>query len=327
MGKNIVICCDGTGSEYGRDEDNTNVARLFELLIPDDHRQISYYDPGIGTYSPLRTSVFGWLEKQLLMASGQAIDANILKAYKYLMDYFEPEDRIFLFGFSRGAHTVRELANLIRRCGLLTKGSENLIPYAVKIWRSGDESRMDRFRDTFSRRSCRPYFMGAWDTVAAVGWLLWRKYYEQRRPSRDISYGYHALAIDESRWYFRVSDWDEREIVGGQTIEQVWFAGSHGDVGGQGGERRTSDISLRWMVQKATAVGLLPVEGWEDRLNPDIAGEISSSRRFFWRFPRGKERSISDGAKVHVSVGRRMEIRGDYKPENLLKAKDLVEVD
>ena len=92
--KNIVVCCDGTGSEYGRDEENTNVVRLFELLVPDGDRQISYYDPGIGTYSPLRNPLRSWLEKQLMMASGRGITLNVQKAYKYLMDYFEPGDRI-----------------------------------------------------------------------------------------------------------------------------------------------------------------------------------------------------------------------------------------
>ena len=326
--KNIVVCCDGTGSEYGRDEENTNVVRLFELLVPDGDRQISYYDPGIGTYSPLRNPLRSWLEKQLMMASGRGITLNVQKAYKYLMDYFEPGDRIFLFGFSRGAHTVRELASLIQHCGLLTKGSDNLIPYAVKIWQGGDGGRMAGFSRTFSRQSCRPHLMGVWDTVAAVGWLAWRRYYRHRQPNPDIAFAYHAVAIDENRWYFQVSAWDDTRTTGSQTMEQVWFPGSRGDVGGPGTDRGMSNISLAWMLGKAESQGLLLAEGWRDRLPQDATGDIRASRRHVWRLVPEKKRSIPEGAKIHRSAVRREEILGDaYRPDNLPGPEQRVEVE
>lgn len=87
-GKNIVVCCDGTGSEYGRKKDNTNIVKLFERLHPDGEEQISFYDPGVGTYSPLTNPLTNWLEKHLMMASGRSITQNVQKAYKYLMAYY-----------------------------------------------------------------------------------------------------------------------------------------------------------------------------------------------------------------------------------------------
>ena len=326
--KNIVVCCDGTGAEYGRDSENTNVVRLFELLIPDGDDQISYYDPGVGTYSPLGNPFRSWLEKQVMMASGRGITLSVQKAYKYLMDYFEPEDRVFLFGFSRGAHTVRELASLIQRCGLLTKGSENLIPYAIRIWQSGDGNRMSGFRMTFSRQNCKPHLIGVWDAVAAVGWLAWRRYYKHRQPSPEISFSYHAAAIDENRWYFQISDWDENQATEGQIIEQVWFPGSHGDVGGPGQDRRVSNIPLAWMLGKAESHGMLLAEGWRDRLPQDATGGIRQPRRSVWRLAPPKKRAIPKGAKIHRSAVRREEILGDaYRPTNLPEPEHRVEVE
>lgn len=98
MAKNIVVCCDGTGAEYGGSTPNTNIVRLYQLLGPDDPRQISFYDPGIGTRSSVRGFVRPWLDKQLMMASGLGIGRKVAETYEFLMDYYEPSDRIFLFG-------------------------------------------------------------------------------------------------------------------------------------------------------------------------------------------------------------------------------------
>jgi len=323
--KNIVVCCDGTKAEYSSRSENTNIVRLFEILGPDGADQISYYDPGIGTYSPSRGAVSRWIEKQVMAASGWGLDANVEKAYAYLMNYYEQSDRIFLFGYSRGAHTVREVANLLLRCGLLTKGSENLIPFATKICRKGGPERAGRFKNTFSR-VCKPHLIGVFDTVAAVGWLMWRKYHRSRPPSADLSYGYHALSLDEGRFYFPVSLWDDRKIPEGQTIEQVWFPGYHGDVGGQMADRRISDISLEWMLRKAESQGLRLRNDWAKRLTPDPLGDIKQSRRHVWRLLPERKRHVPEGAWMHSSVVKRMDVFADsYRPSNL--PGDFVEVE
>ena len=100
--KNIVVCCDGTRAEYGESNDNTNVVRLFERLGSDGEGQVSYYDPGVGTYSPLRGPIRRGLDKLAMAISGSGVDTNVQEAYRYLMDNYQQGDRLYLFGYSRG---------------------------------------------------------------------------------------------------------------------------------------------------------------------------------------------------------------------------------
>ena len=72
----------------------------------------------------------------------------------------------------------------------------------------------------------------------------------------EVKFGYHALAIDERRSDFLPCLWDESEVAEGQTIEQVWFAGVHSDVGGWYDERGLSNVALHWMLGKASTCGL-----------------------------------------------------------------------
>ena len=315
--KNIVICCDGTMGKYGTKAENTNVVRLFERLCPDGWDQISYYDPGVGTYSPLRTPLGRLLQNGIESVVGYGVKGNVAEAYKYLMNHYEHGDKIYLFGFSRGAHTVRVLAGLIHKCGLLTKGSDNLIPHAVLMYyeKDNDEIAAD-FRNTFSR-ACKPFFIGVWDTVASVGWV-WRNYFKDRKLNADVSYGYQALAIDEKRSHFEPSIWDETAIPEGQVIEQVWFPGFHADVGGQKACLSISDIPLQWMAEHAEARGLKMRLGWLDDLTPDPAGEIKESRKGCWRLFRPRKRTIEGSANIHPSARQRQSVpRCRYNPTNL----------
>ena len=314
--KNIVVCCDGTMAEYGRSSANTNVVRLFERLGPDGRGQVSYYDPGVGTYSPLRNSVKRLWDKGVMAASGAGVGTNVQEAYRYLMDHYETGDQIYLFGYSRGAYTVRALAGLLHRCGLLTRGSSNLIPYATKIYNGSDDAIAAGFKGSFSRE-CKPYFIGVWDTVASVGWIR-REYFSNHQLNGDVTYGYQALSVDESRSHFQVARWDETAIPEGQTIEQVWFPGCHADVGGQEADRRISDISLEWMLRNAKSKGLVLREDWRESLQPDPLGDIEPSRRLFWRLLPEARRVIPRGASVHKSVLRRIELLSNhYRPPNM----------
>ena len=313
--KNIVICCDGTRGKYEAGDKNTNVVRLFERLGNDGERQISYYDPGIGTHSPLRSGLGRWAAKLVASASGlgkagSGLNGNIEEAYRYLMDCYEPEDRVYLFGYSRGAHTVRVLAGMLHKCGLLTKGSDNLIPYVTRIYNDKNNATIaGGFKGSFSRK-CKPRFIGVWDTVASVG-LIRRKQFSNNRLNGDVAYGYQALSIDERRRHFRVSQWDETDIPEGQTIEQVWFSGCHADVGGQEAGRGLSDITLEWMLRHAENKGLFLRDDWRMSLCPDPSGDIKRSDRLFWRIG-AKDRLVPEGAKIHKSVLQRRD-----SPENL----------
>ena len=319
--KRIVVCCDGTRGKYDAPHKNTNVVRLFERLGPDGPDQISYYDPGVGTHSPLRNGTIGLLDKLVASASGMGItseglDGNVREAYRYLMACYEPEDQVYLFGYSRGAHTVRVLAGLLHKCGLLTRGSDNLVPYMNSIYRGkGNDHIADGFKRSFSRE-CRPHFLGVWDKVASIGWVR-RKQFSNNRLNQDVAHGYQALALDERRHHFRASRWDETDLPASQTIEQVWFTGCHGDVGGQESDRRISDIALEWMLRHAKDKGLKLRPDRKETLNADPSGETRRSDKHIWRLG-AKDRRVPDGARIHRSVLQRAaDPDNGYEPGNL----------
>lgn len=316
MSKNIVVCYDGTGAEYG--ENNTNVVKTFEAIVRDE-RQIAFYDPGVGTHSFLkRTTIGRRVDIFRGKAFGVGLQRNIEDGYEYLMNSFEPADKVFLFGFSRGAFTVRALAGMIHHFGILQKGSINLIPYVSKMYNNEDFTVCKEFKDTFCQ-PCEPHFIGVWDTVSSLGYIhRSRRFYDATLYS-DIENAYHAISIDEKREKFQVVLWDETNKAQGQNIEQVWFAGVHSDVGGWYKERGLSDIALAWMMDKASACGLILKKNWHKNLKPDALDTLHKSRTGIWKLWPKIDRQIPEGAKIHKSVIDRMKTHGDYHPENLPK--------
>jgi uncharacterized protein (DUF2235 family) len=204
MAKNIVLCLDGTNNEYG--PRNTNVARLFELLDKDDPaRQVAFYDPGLGTFSasPLLNAAARSVMKGLGLAFGLGLTANLKDAYRFLMSTYEPGDRVYVFGFSRGAYTARVLAGLLHMCGLLPPGNDNLVDYAVRLFAGkkfkiafGDGSpELAGFRHAFSR-PCPVRFLGLWDTVSSVGWVWDPKSYPYTAAPEGVETVRHAVSGD-----------------------------------------------------------------------------------------------------------------------------------
>ena len=312
--KNIVICCDGTGNEYG--PNNTNVVKLYQSVIRDT-AQIAFYDPGVGTFSYLGRE-FGRRAGILLgKAFGMGLQQNIEDAYRYLMDRYQAGDKVFLFGFSRGAFTVRALAGMLHKCGLLQKGSNNLIPYASKIYnKSNNQDIATGFKKTYCHE-CKPYFIGVWDTVGSMGWFGGRKFFDATLHE-DVTYGYHAISVDEKRKKFPVSLWDEKRKSDRQMIEQVWFPGVHSDVGGSYAETGLSDIALVWMLKNAEQQGLRLKQGWADKLNLNPSDLIHESRTGLWRIWPRAVRRIPEGAKIHKSVFDRInDSQTNYQPQNL----------
>lgn len=134
-GRNLIVCYDGTNNQFG--PENTNVVRLVQVLDRDPLKQRIYYDPGVGTLPEPGTwdKVSQWLSKVAGLAFGAGINWKVGEAYTYLINTWEPGDRVFLFGFSRGAYTVRVLAGLLFSIGLLPRGCENLVPYALRLYK------------------------------------------------------------------------------------------------------------------------------------------------------------------------------------------------
>jgi uncharacterized protein (DUF2235 family) len=318
MGKNIVICYDGTSNEYR--QNNTNVVRTFEAIVR-DNRQIGFYDPGVGTLSIFGRRIGRLIGIALGLMFGYGIKKNIEDGYEYLMDMFEPGDKVFIFGFSRGAYTARALAGMVHQFGVLQKGSKNLIPYVSKMYFRKDKDKdfplISRFKATFSN-DCKIHLIGLWDTVGALGYNL-SKQFTNLVLNPDIKFGLHAISIDEKRRPFKVVLWDENKKVPGQVIEQVWFAGVHSEVGGGIPEKDCylPDLSFAWMMDKAAEGGLILRDEWLKGLNRKVDGDIHDSCTFFPWVLLGlrKKRKIVKEALIHQSVNDRTDQRNDYHLE------------
>src|SRR5690348_195477 len=158
MTRNIVICCDGTNNQFGIC--NTNVVRIAELVLRDPDRQLCYYDPGVGTLPEqgLLTRMGRAISRWKALAFATDINDKVSTAYAHLMSVWQPGDRVFLFGFSRGAYTARLLAAVLHAVGLLPAGNTQLLPYVMRLFGSLRHSSpdeywrvLDSFRGTFAR--------------------------------------------------------------------------------------------------------------------------------------------------------------------------------
>jgi uncharacterized protein (DUF2235 family) len=270
MPKNIVVCCDGTANEFARDK--TNVVYLYATLVQEPDRQITYYHPGLGTMEPpgALTGIARRFTKLLGMAVGYGLSDDVCDAYTFLMGAYQPGDQIFLFGFSRGAYTVRVLAALTYRYGLIRQGNEPLVPYAIRLLTGMHGSKnttaafqlSEEFKNTFCWAQCPVHFVGVWDTVSSVGWAENPLRVPDTANNPGITTGRHAIAIDERRAFFRTNLWrpDPPQLVSGpKDMKQVWFPGVHCDVGGGYPEAESglSRIALEWMLREARKAGLL----------------------------------------------------------------------
>lgn len=281
MPKNIIICCDGTGNEYKYPF--TNVLKLYTMLPRagmderDRADQITYYDPGVGTFSlpAALTKVAKAVTEVLGLAFGLGVSQNISDAYQFLMENYEPGDKVYLFGFSRGAYTARALAAMLYKVGLLRPGRENMLPYALKMFKRELNLRTYiGFKRTFSRH-CPIHFMGLWDTVKSVGWIYdpLTLQFTMRNPTVGVVR--HAVSIDERRCFYRQNLWGKP--YKDQDVEQVWFAGVHCDVGGGYPEDESglSKIALKWITDEAINHGLLVDEEAKERvLREEVSAQL-----------------------------------------------------
>lgn len=289
MPKKIVLCCDGTGNEIK--ENQSNVLKFYRVL-KERKNQIAFYDPGIGTISNSGSwaslknkskGIFG-------LATGYGLDANVLAAYRFLVRNYEKGDEVYLFGFSRGAHTVRVLAGFINLVGVLQQHQEHLSSYALTAYKqSSSKDKFEiawRVQEVLDTHRVTIRFMGCWDTVASVIVPRPDRFY---LPSLEalpftkenpcVQVFRHAAAVDERRRMFRLARWKEPqkfksnpfvedENAEEQDIKQVWFAGVHSDIGGGYSEQESgaAKYPLGWMVDEAREHGLVFRETMVKRL-------------------------------------------------------------
>lgn len=312
--KNIVICCDGTGNEFG--SNNTNVVEAYSIAKKTE-AQIVFYDPGVGTGGWEYSESTGNLKAKKDQATGEGLQNNVNDAYKYLMQVYEEGDKLYLFGFSRGAFTVRSFAGMLYKCGLLYPNNDNLIEYASKLYNTeGNIDIAHEFKKAFSRK-CPVHFIGVWDTVSSLVMNSGKKWHNSSL-NPEATYGFHAVAIDEKRKDFPPSLWDESDIAPGQTIEQVWFSGVHSDVGAWYDERGLSNISLHWMLSKAMQHGLDADKVELEKRVPNPNDKLHNSYTSIWRIRGTYKRKIPENANIHESVFiRKRRPTNKYKPNNL----------
>jgi uncharacterized protein (DUF2235 family) len=332
--KRIVICCDGTWNNPDEAKDGvpvpTNVVKLAGSILrqaDDGTEQLMYYNTGVGTEG-------SWLRRVIDGATGHGIARNIQEAYYFLIQHYQPGDKLFFFGFSRGAFTVRSLSGLVRNCGILRLDALDLVSKAFLLYRNRSARTSPRaresvlFRRTYAVEEITPLeFIGVWDTVGSLGnpLLLGKLSPQNQFHDTDLSstvhYAYQALAIDEKRRNFSATLWHQPQKIAGQVLEQMWFAGVHADVGGGYAESGLSDVALQWLAEKAAAagLGLAKLE-----CQPDPFAPLEESWRFFYRLlaplyrPIGRpSKEGSTNESIHPSVLARRARDSNYRPRNL----------
>ncbi len=254
----------------------TNAGLLYKLLCEEvpAARLSLRYEAGIQWQS--------WRTSRDVI-EGRGINRQIRRVYGFIASRYRPGDRIFLFGYSRGAYAVRSLAGVIDSVGLLTP-EHATVRNIRQVYRYYQMNASGPSSDVFRRRYCHQdapiEMVGVWDTVKALGLrlpVIWRwtetpHRFHNHDLGGHIRHGFHALARDETREAYAPVLWRTHDDWQG-VVEQVWFRGSHGDVGGQldGYEpaRPLSNIPLVWMLERAEMCGLPLPGGWRARFPCD----------------------------------------------------------
>ncbi|MEA2489572.1 MAG: hypothetical protein QOH21_1364 [Acidobacteriota bacterium] len=353
MAKNIVLLCDGTANQFG--VDNTNVVRVVQSLVRDDQAQFVFYDPGVGTLpGPGLVTRFGkFLSKVIDLAFATGLDRNVEEAYTYLMNNWEPGDKVYLFGFSRGSYTARVIAALLYHLGLLPRGSENLIPYALRLLRIARNDTLnlgDKFRETFARpvgtvdRRFNVHFIGLWDTVSSVGWFWEPEKFRYTATNPGIAIVRHAIALDERRAFYRQNRFYPTDGTP-QDLQQLWFPGVHSDVGGGYADSSLGRCSFDWILDEAIAAGMHVDPARRAVVAPPIAKpwlekKHNSIRAPWWWllefFPKihfnsqkkrkeirlnlFRSRKLLEGELLHQSTLQRLKDDVNYKPAAISRA-------
>lgn len=308
--KNIIICSDGTWQSPESDT-STHVLRLAQAVSPEDgagHKQVVFYDWGVGSEG----------DKFSGGITGKGIDKNIQDCYRFVVHNYEPGDALYLFGFSRGAYTVRSLAGLIRNCGVLRREHADKVGHAYTLYRNRGlasapgRAKAQAFRKHYAVADVtRVRFIGVFDTVGALGipapflgTLGTDRYlFHDTEPSSIIDHARHAVSIDENRQDFEPTLWADKP---GIELKQVWFAGVHTDIGGGYADHALGDLAAAWMADEAQACGLVLEPHFIWRLNPDYAGRQHNEYKGFYRAMRRKSiRQV--GPLLHQSVRQRRE--------------------
>ena len=271
--------------------------------------QLAFHSDGVGTESNKFLRTLGG-------AFGYGLSEDICSLYAMLVRSYEDSDNIFLFGFSRGAFTVRSLAGMIHHIGILKNMfmTDDELTDAVMQAYIAYRKNIDYACPSEKIHSSRKIkFIGVWDTVDAIGvpfdalrefvYLAATTRFTRHKDelNASIENAYHAISIDDERHTFHPRIWKEEGFTG--KVEQVWFTGVHSNVGGGYPKDSLSYISLDWMMKKANECGLKFLDSKWDLLNDngrcgdyqeqaDRNGRIYDSRSGFAMYYRYSPRKI-----------------------------------
>jgi uncharacterized protein (DUF2235 family) len=297
--RRLIVCADGTwqSDEASGGRGVTNVVKMRDAIEPHPPSGVEqkvFYDKGVG--------VGNWWSRVMGGAFGDGLSQNVRDCYSFLVRTYRPGDQLYFFGFSRGAFTVRSLAGLVRKCGILPVDDAGQIKEAYEFYRKRGEEYHPAgplatdFRKKRGSRETPIKCVGVWDTVGSlgvptggpIGMLTRNRYgFHDVRLSSVVENGFHALAIDERRKPFSPSLWHMREgdrhKDSHQRIEQRWFAGVHSNVGGGYAECGLSDVTLKWMMERAGECGLELKPGVLHALKCDCADRLHDSMSPWFR--------------------------------------------
>ena len=330
--KRLIVCCDGTWNGLSS-SCPTNVVKISQAcksIAADGTPQILYYGEGIGTG--------GGSDKWFGGAFGWGIDQNIADAYRFLCVNYLPGDQVYLFGYSRGAYTVRSLAGMIYCSGLLPRQHIRQTPRAYKLYRDRSISPSDeaakKFRQEYSSPQIDITLLGCWDTVGALGipqiipWLpinnlVNRKYkFHDTKLNQKVRRALHAMAIDERRRSFDINHMDRSDHVTDQVIREVWFPGDHGCIGGGTEELQgLSDAALQWVIDQIADLQLgleFDTSQVENGIHPHHSIDFPQSLGFY-RLAGTLHRPITGTPHdLHDSVKKRYRDVPTYRPQELI---------
>lgn len=341
--KRLIICSDGTWNKPDQLDREvrkpSNVVKIARAILPqtDNIFQIVYYDEGVGSSN--------WVADKLLGGfSGVGITKNICDGYRFLSHNYTQGDEIFLFGFSRGAYTVRSLAGFLNLVGLLPKKNIFFLEEAFNYYRQPNviqrvysnrqrgtvDMTLDEFREENEITTPKIKFVGVWDTVGSLGipvGFFQRKFgkkhqFHDTTLGKNIENAYQALAIDEKRKPFAPTLW-ELEPNSGQTLDQQWFAGVHTNIGGGYDNDGLANCALHWIKENAEKHGLRFNDKFLAFYKPYSLDEMRNSFKFpfsiLGKNHRKINNSVSSNEKIHPTALDRLNNLSSYKPENLPK--------
>lgn len=310
--KRLIVCFDGTWNTPEQEENGvpapTNVFKIFNAIAESDssdsREQKKYYNPGVGTKGGFIGSVLGG-------TIGVGISRNIKSAYHWLANNYEEGDKIFLYGFSRGAFAARSLGGLLG-CGLLDLkdvGSEKSWKRVKRTYDKGYRKQQCNSKDWAKNEwqffhNGRPvpiHFIGVWDTVGALGVpddleilnIFEKKknwYFHNTEIGANVSTARHAMAIDEIRSSFSVTRWLDPNKKA--DLKELWFPGVHSDVGGGYADTALSNGALLWMIEESKKVGLVFREGVESTIVANPLGAMHNSYKGAFAKLRSRPRNI-----------------------------------